>query len=203
MAFIDTIKPSDSEGEVRAMFVRQQESWGFVPNYAKVFCHRPEVMARWARLLAEVRRPMDDRLFELATFAAAHQLRNSPCTLEHGKQLGRFIGPEAVVALSRRESHPALSEADCAIAEYARKIADDASAVTAADVSRLKAHGLGDDEIFDIAAAAAGRAFFTKLLDGLGVQADSAASELDDEFRAPLTVGRPISGDNPEYVDRG
>jgi uncharacterized peroxidase-related enzyme len=201
MAFIKTIQPSESEGEVRAMFERQQKSWGFVPNYAKVFCHRPEVMARWARLLAEIRRPMDDRRFELATFAAAHELKNTACTLEHGKQLGRIIGPEAVVSLGRGETSPELSEAELAIAAFARKIANDASAITAEDVEGLKAHGLGDAEIFDIAAAAAGRAFFTKLLDALGVRADIAAGKLDDDFRVPLTVGRPISTEPAEHME--
>jgi alkylhydroperoxidase family enzyme len=183
------------------MFKRQQKSWGFVPNYAKVFCHRPEVMARWARLLAEIRRPMDDRRFELATFAAAHELKNTACTLEHGKQLGRIIGPEAVVSLGRGETSPELSEAELAIAAFARKIANDASAITAEDVEGLKAHGLGDAEIFDIAAAAAGRAFFTKLLDALGVRADIAAGKLDDDFRVPLTVGRPISTEPAEHME--
>ncbi len=27
---------------------RQEAHWGFVPNYAKVFCHRPEIMGLWA-----------------------------------------------------------------------------------------------------------------------------------------------------------
>lgn len=201
MAFISTIQPSESNGEVRTMFENQQQSWGFVPNYAKVFCHRPEVLARWGRLLAEIRRPMDDRRFELATFAAAHQLKNTACALEHGKQLGQFIGREAVVALGHGEPSPGLGEVDLAIAAYARKVADDASAITADDVEALKAHGLSDAEIFDIAAAAAGRAFFTKLLDALGVQADAAARNLDDDFRIPLTVGRPISSENAEYVE--
>jgi uncharacterized peroxidase-related enzyme len=201
MAFINTIRPSESEGEVRSMFERQQQSWGFVPNYAKVFCYRPEVMVRWAQLLSEIRRPMDDRRFELATFAAAHELKNTACALEHGKQLGRFIGPESVVALAVGAENHGLSEADVAIASYARKIANDASAVTREDVEGLKSHGLSDAEIFDIAAAAAGRAFFTKLLDALGVQADSAAGKLDSDFREPLTVGRPISSDSAEHLD--
>ncbi|MDX1459656.1 MAG: hypothetical protein R3348_01200 [Xanthomonadales bacterium] len=193
MAFIETVHPDDSEGEVRAMFERQQRSWGFVPNYAKVFCHRPEVLARWGRLLAEIRRPMDDRRFELATFVAAHELKNTACALEHGKQLGRFIGRDTVVALGRGEGGAELSQADQSIASYARKIARDASSVSQEDIDDLRSHGLSDAEIFDIAAAAAGRAFFTKLLDALGVQPDSKARQLDDAFRTPLTVGRPIS----------
>jgi len=200
MAFIRTVDPSESEGDVRTMFERQQESWGFIPNYAKVFSHRPEVLARWGRLLAEIRRPMEDHRFELATFAAAHQLKNSACTLEHGKQLGRIIGREAVLALGRGEAYPELSAADMAIADYARKIADDASAITAEDVEEVRKHGLSDAEIFDIAAAAAGRAFFTKLLDALGVQPDAAANNIDDDFKIPLTVGRPISIEEAEYL---
>jgi uncharacterized peroxidase-related enzyme len=201
MAFIQTIKPSESEGDVREMYERQQESWGFVPNYAKVFCHRPGIMARWARLLAEIRRPMDDRRFELATFAAAHQLKNSPCTLEHGKRLGRLVGEQTVVALGAGEAAPELSEAELAVAAFARKIAADASAVTQDDVDGLRQHGLTDAEIFDIAAAAAGRAFFTKLLDAMGVQPDVSAASMNDEFKTPLTVGRPISTQSHEYVD--
>jgi len=201
VAYIQTIKPGQAEGEVRAMFERQQRSWGFVPNYAKIFCHRPEVLARWARLLAEIRRPMDDKRFELATFVAACELKNTACALEHGKQLGQFIGNAAVVALGRGDAVSELSEVEQAVAAYARKIADEASAITSEDVKALKDHGLSDAEIFDIAAAAAGRAFFTKLLDALGVQADVAASELEDDFREPLTVGRPISGERAEFVE--
>ncbi|HEX6260208.1 MAG TPA: hypothetical protein VFZ51_06110, partial [Woeseiaceae bacterium] len=96
MAFIKTIAPADAEGDVRAMYERQQSSWGFVPNYAKVFCHRPEVLARWARLLAELKRPMDARRFELITFAAAHELRHTACSLAHGKALTAFVAEDDV-----------------------------------------------------------------------------------------------------------
>ena len=202
MAFIDTIKPNESEGEVRTMYERQQNSWGFVPNYSKIFSHRPEILARCARLLTEIRRPMDDRRFELATFTAAYELKNTACSLEHGKQLGRFIGREAVVELGQGKVSSELSDAERAIADYARKIAGDAASITAEDIESLRDHGLGDAEIFDVAATAAGRAFFTKLLDALGVQPDCAASELEDDFKVPLTVGRPISTDTAEYIDR-
>ncbi len=76
MTFIRTVRPADASGDVRDMYERQEDHWGFVPNYAKAFSHRPEALARWGRLLAELRRPTDDRRFELVTFAAAHALRN-------------------------------------------------------------------------------------------------------------------------------
>ena len=51
------------------MYDRSRRIYGYVPNYAKVFCHRPEVMALWAQLQAGIKTPMDKRRFELVTFA--------------------------------------------------------------------------------------------------------------------------------------
>lgn len=192
MPFIDTVAPDEARDEVRAMYERQQDSWGFVPNYAKVFSHRPEVLARWGKLLAEIKRPMDKRRFELVTFVAAYELRNSACALAHGKALAEFYPPDTVRAIAEDRAGEALSEADRAVLRFTRQVVKDASRVTSGLVGQLKEHGLSDAEIFDIAATAAGRAFFTRLLDGLGVEPDSSFLELDESFRAPLTVGRPI-----------
>lgn len=200
MAFIETIAPADAEGEVRAMYERQQDFWGYVPNYAKAFSHRPEVLARWARLLAEIRRPMDDRRFELVTFAAAHALRHTACSLAHGKALANFVGEDAVCALARGERVEPLTEAEHAIAAFARKVALDAASITAADLDALRAHGLDDAEIFDVAAAAAGRAFFTKLLDALGSEPEATLNGLGATLKNALVTGRPIGAAEPEKL---
>lgn len=192
MPFIDTIAPDEAQDGLRAMYERQQDAWGFVPNYAKIFSHRPEVLARWGRLLAEIKRPMDKRRFELVTFVAAYELRNSACALAHGKALTEFYPPETVRAIAEDRAAESLGEADQAVLRFTRQIVRDASRVTAGLVGQLKEHGVTDAEIFDIAATAAGRAFFTRLLDALGVEPDSNFLELDQSFRAPLTVGRPI-----------
>lgn len=193
MAFIKTIAPQDAAGDIEAMYRRQEMAWGYVPGYAKVFSERPEVLARWGRLLAEIRRPMSDRRFELATFAAAVELRNSACTLAHGRRLLDFFSADDVIALARGDFPESVTDAERAVVELSRKVARDASRVTAGDVARLRKHGLSDAEIFDVVAAAAGRAFFTKMLDALGVEPDSPFMSLDYEMRDALTVGRPIS----------
>lgn len=200
MAFIKTIAPADAEGDVRAMYERQQSSWGFVPNYAKVFCHRPEVLARWARLLAELKRPMDARRFELITFAAAHELRHTACSLAHGKALTAFVAEDDVRKLALGEAGDNFTAAEHAMMEFARKVAKDASRITSGDVEVLRSHGFGDEEVFDIAATAAGRAFFTKLLDSLGVEADASFRAMSKELRETLTVGRPIDFRRPEVM---
>jgi uncharacterized peroxidase-related enzyme len=174
------------------MYGRQQSAWGYVPNYAKVFCHRPEVMARWGRLLAEIRRPLDKRRFELLTFAAAHELGNSACALAHGRALREFFSDAQIIAIAEGHSAGLLDAAEQALIGFARQVAADASRVTADDVRRLRALGWSDVDIFDAAATAAGRAFFTKMLDALGVQPDAPFNALEEPLRRALTVGRPI-----------
>jgi uncharacterized peroxidase-related enzyme len=197
MTFISTTPPEAARDAVADMYRRQQDSWGFVPNYAKVFSHRPEVLARWGQLLAEIKRSMDRRRFELVTFAAAHQLGNSACALAHGKVLREFFDDYQIISIAARRTLDFLSEAEKALLDFARRVAADASQITADDVRSLRRVGFADDEIFDIAAAAAGRGFFTKLLDALGVKPDAPFAELGEPLRSALTVGRPIDVDAP------
>ena len=200
MSFIDTIPPAAAVGETAAMYRRQQAAWGYVPNYAKVFGHRPQVMARWGALLAEIKRPMDKRRFELATFAAAHELRNSACALAHGRALGEFFAEAEVVAIAEGRLAGVLDDAEQAIVGFARKVARDASRIEGADVAALSALGLGPGEIFDVAAAAAGRSFFAKMLDALGVEMDSPFLATSDDWRRALAVGPPIDPRAPETM---
>jgi uncharacterized peroxidase-related enzyme len=179
------------------MYARQVASWGYVPNYAKVFSHRPEVLARWGRLLAEIKRPMDKRRFELVTFVAAHELRNSACALAHGKALREFFDDAEIVGLAEGRPPASMPPAEHAMLRFARAVARDASAVTPAQVRELKALGFADAEVFDIVVTAAGRAFFTKVLDGLGVMPDAAFASIGPALREPLTVGRPIDRSPP------
>jgi uncharacterized peroxidase-related enzyme len=197
MPFIKTTSPEHASDTVADMYERQQAAWGYVPNYAKVFCHRPEVMARWGRLLAEIKRPMDRRTFELVTFVAAHELRNTACTLAHGKALREFFSDEQIVAIAADKYDEILTDAEAALVRFARQIAKDASRVTSGQVQALKRFGFTDAEIFDVAATAAGRAFFAKVLDALGVEPDSPLRTLDTAFREPLAVGRPIDVRQP------
>lgn len=192
MCFIATIAPADARGPVAEMYRRQEAAWGFVPNYARAFSHRPALMAAWAALLAEIKRPMDKRRLELATFAAAHELRHSACALAHGRVLREFFSDEAILAIAEQRPHPTLSDAELALLRFARRVARDAAQVDALDIAALRGHGYADAEIFDIAAAAAARAFFTKLLDAMGVLADAPPPEMTPALCAALTVGRPV-----------
>ena len=193
MSYVNTVSPKDAQGAVLEMYERQQKHWGYVPNYARIFSHRPDVMDRWGRLLAEIRRPLDDRTFELVTFAAAIELRNTSCSLAHGRALTPFFTNDQIRAIAADEGLEFLSDAEREMVRFSRLVARDASAVTLADVERLKHCGIADDLIFDIAATAAGRAFFTKILDALGSLPDAWLGTLDRDLTAALTVGNAVS----------
>ena len=203
MAFIEATPFNESTGDARVMFARQQARFGYVPNYAKVFGDRPDIMNLWANLLAGIRRHVDPRRFELVTFAAARELGSSYCALAHAKVLQeKFLTPEEMLAIATGD-HGSLSEAEAAMMEVARKVVADSSSVTREDVERLRNTGLREEEIFDVVAVAAARAFFAKLVDALGAEPDASFMGMEEDLRARLTVGRPIALEETERMEEG
>jgi hypothetical protein len=180
MPFIDTIPESEISADVKAMYERQQSFWGFVPNYAKVFCYRPEIMGLWAQLQAGIKRNMDKRRFELITFA-------------HGRALTQFFSQQDIQLMARGASPASLTTAEAAMMTFARKVARGAYLVTATDVEAVKKHGFTDAEVFDIVTTVGARAFWTWIIESLGVEPEPPLLELEPALRKTLTVGRPIA----------
>lgn len=176
------------------MYARQQKSFGYVPGYAKIFSLRPELLALWADLQRGIRRHIAPREFELATVAAARTLRSTNCALAHGTFLLEFFSPEALVAIleGRGVCSGVISARDAALMNFAEQVARDASATTQEEIDELRDVGFSEAEIFDIAATAAARAFFTKVLDSLGSDADHDYVALGDDLKERLLVGRDL-----------
>jgi uncharacterized peroxidase-related enzyme len=202
MAFLNTVPVLEAAGAVRDLYERAQARMGYVPNYTKLFSLHPEVNTGWVGLLGAVRSRMDTRRYELVTLAAARGLRSSYCMLAHGSILREnFFAPEQLAAIARDYgATPDLAPAEAAMMAYAEQIARDATAITQADVDGLRGYGFTDEEIFDIAATAAARCFFSKLLDALGAEPDAVYGELEEGLRGALVVGREISAEPVERV---
>jgi alkylhydroperoxidase family enzyme len=165
------------------------------PNYERGFALRPGVYLAWRGLIESITANMDPRRYELATLAAAQQVRSSYCCLSHGRVLlnDEHLTADELVAVVTDRTAAGLDEMDVAVMDLAEKVAADAGSVTEADTARLRGLGLADAEIFDVVLAAAARAFFTKALDSIGVQPDAEFAELDAGLREVLVVGRPIA----------
>lgn len=193
MPFIEPVSEEDASGATAEMYEADIAEDGWVSNVARAFSHAPEVMDAWSSLILSIRNRMDRRRYELATLAAAEQLRSSYCMLAHGSVLAsQFYDEQRVVQIVADRSTADLDETDRAVMDLAAKVAADATSVSPEDAGRLKRLGLSDAEIFDVVAAAAARAFLTKVIDGLGFQPDPAYAELAPELRDALVIGRPI-----------
>jgi len=194
MTFIETIAESDAEGTVAEVYAADRDRFGRLPNFTQAFSLGPEVYTAWLGLNGAVKAGMDLRRYELATVAAARRLRSSYCMLAHGTILAdQFLGSDAVRDIATDPRAADLDTADVAVMDLADKVAGDATAVTQNDVDRLRSLGFTDEEILGVVVAAAARCFFSKVLDGLGVEPDREYQGLDPALRDALTVGRPIA----------
>jgi uncharacterized peroxidase-related enzyme len=194
MTFIETVPEGAASGDLAQMYETDRAVFGHLPNLTRAFSHRPAVYAAWRQLNGAIKDSMDLRRYELATVAAARRLRSTYCTLAHGSVLmDKFVAPDELAAIVSDHHDAGLDPVDVAVMDLADKVAQDATSVTQADIDALRSHGLSDAEIFDVIAAAAARCFFSKVLDGVGAQADARYAELEGPLRETLTVGRPIA----------
>ena len=194
MTFIRPIEPDAAEGTVREMYEQVRAEHGHIPNWAGAFSLRPKVRAAWVGLVGSIRENLTLRRYELATLAAARALRSSYCSLAHGRVLAdKVFDATRVTSIANGDGSAVLEPAEIAMMNFVEKLVRHADRVTEGDVAQLRELGYSDEEIFDIAATAAARCFFSKLIDALGVQADASFNKLDPDMRKALTVGRPVA----------
>ena len=197
MAYLEGAAAGTASPELAAMWAEDERQWGFVPNFAKTFGVRPAAYAAWRALNASIKESMGTRRYELATLAAALELRSSYCSLAHGRVLARQVLDDPAVTAIARGDEAALDEVDRAVMGLARSVVHAADRITEDDLAGLRALGLGDDEILDVILAAAARCFFSKVLDASGTAPDPVFHDLDDGLRTALTVGRPSQDAEP------
>jgi uncharacterized peroxidase-related enzyme len=196
MTFIQTVPEDQASGSVAESYEDDRQTFGQVRNLTAGLSLAPEIVAAWLQLNGAIKARMDLRRYELATVAAARRLRSTYCTMAHSSVLMKeLVDPGTMRAIVADHHDAGLDPADVAVMDLADKVVQDATAVTQEDIDRLRSFGLSDSEILDVVAAAAARCFFSKLLDGLGIQADASYGDLDPELRSVLTVGRPIAAD--------
>lgn len=191
MSFIET--PGEAVGPAAHMLSRQVNALGYEPNYARPFVHNPQVMDHWVALLEGIKSQMDRRLFELINLSAALSLGSSYCALAFGQRLLKRFTVEQVRLLACGAYGGVVTNAEAAAMRYAAVVARDASAVASDDVQILLDSGLTSADIFNVAAAASARAFFSKLVEGVGARPDRQFMAMDASLRDALVCGRPIS----------
>lgn len=195
MSFIKTIPESEAKGEVKEMYDSEKAVKGYLPNYTKLFCHRPKVMGAWRNLIRSIIADMDTRRYELVTLAAAKKLHSSYCTLAHGSVLkDKFFNSGQLNEIVENSDSALLSPTEKGMMKFAEKIVTDATSINRDDIDVLRNLRLKDEEIFEIVTVTTARCFFSKTLDALGAEPDKLYLDImDEKLRNNLTVGRPIS----------
>src|SRR3954471_4924422 len=145
MTFIETVPEAGAPAAVAELYETDRASFGHVPNFTAAFSLRPDVYGAWRTLISTIKGNMDVRRYELATVAAARELRSSYCMLAHGSILAeQFLEPDTVEALAADPRGAGLDAVEVAVMDLAAKVAADATTVTQADIDGLRSLGLAD-----------------------------------------------------------
>ena len=112
--------------------------------------------------------------------ACASAMGDSYCSIAWGGKLSSEADP-AVAAAVLAGTDEGLSDAERAMAAWARRLASDPNGTTSADVDRLRSVGFTDPRIFAITAFVALRIAFSTVNDALGAAPD-------EELRAGAPV---------------
>ena len=145
--------------DVRRRILEVQEKSGFVPNVFLALSHRPdEFRAFFAYHDALMLRPSglskgEKEMIVVATSGANQCLY---CVVAHGAILRIYEKKPMLadqVAVNHRKAD--ITPRQCAMLDFAMKVCLDSASVGEADFEALRAHGFGDEDIWDIGAITA------------------------------------------------
>ena len=157
----------------RQKFETATERLGFVPNVFRAFAWRPERFAKW-------RAHMEDLMEGTETLTAAERemvavavsMSNGClyCLTSHGWSLRHLLGDPVQgdrITLDYRRA--GLSPRHVAMLDYAVKITEAPLECEEGDLDELRAHGFGEEDIWDIAELAAMFNYTNRLVSAAGV----------------------------------
>jgi len=183
LMFIQNVSEVEAEGKLREIYEGDRKSMGYVPNHAKVFSLRPEVLEAWRSFQGSIRKNLRLRRYELVTLAAAMALNCRYCLLAHSAILIKNgISIDQLRAILTNFNEAGLEPAEVAMMEFGQKIIRNANEITQVDVDALRAVNLDDIEILDITLTATLRSFASKTFDALGAEPDVNYDELEHQL---------------------
>jgi uncharacterized peroxidase-related enzyme len=184
--------------EARAAIEKERAASGFVMNADRLWSWRPDVADGFTALRKTLtdRTTLTPREVAVLVCAAVRSLGDSYCSLAWGKRLAAAASPALAADVLRESDSAEMTARERALALWARRVARDPNAASAAEVGALRAAGFSDREIFEATAWIAFRLALATVNDALGARPDAqVAAEAPPEVRAAVTYGRPVAGD--------
>jgi uncharacterized peroxidase-related enzyme len=149
----------DLPEDIRARMLEVQEKAGFIPNVFLTLAHRPDEFRAFfayhdALMLRESGLTKAEReMIVVATSGANDCLY---CIVAHGAILRVYAKNPLIadqVAVNHRDAD--ITDRQKAMLEFALKVATRSVELVDADFDKLRGHGFGDEDIWDIGAIAA------------------------------------------------
>lgn len=190
--FVKTIEPEDATGDIAALYQAEIAGMGRVMQATQCWSARPDMIVPVEHLLHQMRDGFSLGLlnFRLITLVAAKYVPSSYCSHVYFRTLSDMMGRDQALAVQRDYRNAGLSEQQVEMLAYAEQITRDASKITSADIDRLRAVGLSDLNIADIAMAAAFRNFMSRYFDAVGAEPEESFLDADPAIRAEMAVGK-------------
>jgi uncharacterized peroxidase-related enzyme len=184
----------EADAAAQRLFDDDIAELGYVMNVSKLWAYQPATVGQLFELMGETHATENLTMRErgILVTACASTLGDAYCSLAWGSKLAAKSDAETAAGVLRGDD-VRLSPAEGAMARWARKVASDPNATTAADVQELRVAGLSDARIFAITAYVALRLAFSTVNDALGARPDAALrSTAPEAVRDAVTYGRPI-----------
>jgi uncharacterized peroxidase-related enzyme len=187
-------EPPATEG-TRRLHAEDVDELGFVMNTTRLWAHRPAVQAELFALMRRVVEPLglDARRRAVLVAACASAFGDSYCALAWGARLADAADADLAAGVLRGDDS-GLDPAERALAGWARAVARDPGATTAAEVRVLRDAGFTDADVFAITVFVALRLAFSTVNDALGARPDAQlAAAAPRAVREAVVFGRPVA----------
>ena len=145
--------------DMRERILAVQEKAGFVPNVFLTLAHRPEefrAFFAYHDALMEKEGGLSKAEREMIVVATSGANQCQYCVVAHGAILRvRAKNPQVAdqVAINYRKAD--ITPRQVAMLDFAMKVSRQAEEIGEADFERMRAHGFGDEDIWDAGAIAA------------------------------------------------
>ena len=162
--------PADDDlpEDVGKLFAKAREKLGFVPNVFRAYAFRPDRLRAWFthfRALHEPTEHLDAADRELVAVVVSSANRCLYCLVAHGAALRQAWGDPVMadrITLDWRRAD-ALTDRQRAICALAEKVTRSPVECDEADLDALRAHGLSDEDVWDVIEVAAMYNFTNRL----------------------------------------
>jgi alkylhydroperoxidase family enzyme len=181
------------------MFDEDVADLGYVMNVSRLWAYQPDTATGLFDLVRRANAAHDLSLRQrlILVAACASEFGDSYCSLVWGSKLAAASSAHTAAAVLRGEDQP-LSTSERAMATWARTVARDPNATTAADVQVLRDAGFSDAQIFAITVFVALRLAFSTVNDALGLPPDAALRRtVPPDVLDAVTRGRAIDVETP------